>query len=147
MFYTDGVWVSILGANVANDGYVALDDLTSRTDAMLLCNTNKIDCCNHRSNDSLRFGDWYFPNKSRVLHRTQIGDIGAAFVRNRGPSVVRMFCRGSNCSMQNVSTPSLLRGRYRCEVPNASNINITRHVNICTLYVYWLTLAIIILLY
>ena len=134
---TDGVWVSILGANVTNNSYVALDDLIATNETTgLHCNTNKMGCC-RGSDASMRCGNWYFPNNSRVLFIAQISDVGAAFVRNRDDrGIVRMFCsiRGSSCSMQSVSTASLLRGRYRCEVPNASNINITSYVNICTLY-------------
>ena len=119
--WTDGVWVSILGANVTNDGYVALDDLTDEG-GDLRCNTNKMDCCKNTS-----FGDWYFPDNNTV---TLTNNTGGSFLGDRGPRFVRMYC--AQCSMHH-SPP---RGRYRCTAPNATNVNQTFYVNICRLITY-----------
>ena len=118
-FNLDGVSLSLKGAAIANDGYVDVDDIgESDTDA-LLCHTNKPGCCGTHPN---REGEWYSSNMSPVGTMASHIEAGhtSYFSRNRGDSVVRLL---------RVGTP-IERGRFYCEVQDASGVNQTIYVNI-----------------
>ena len=116
----------IMGANVYNDGYIGIDLLDS--EEKVLCMTNNNYCCNLKSGI---LGNWYFPNGSLVLNRTQAG--GAPFfARNRNTNVVRLF------RVDNHSTLPPQRGRFYCEVPDDQNTTQRYYVNICTLMLFQL---------
>ena len=125
------VHVTILEANVDNDGYIPLDLIDSDS-GKIMCHTNHTDCCN--SEDMMRqpLGDWYFPDGSIVSGKNEnlIRDATPYFVRNRGNHVIRLF-RNNDTTMS--SPPRAQRGRFRCVVPNDQDINQTYYVNICKL--------------
>ena len=108
---------------MVNDGYIAFDDVgRDRDNEAVLCHTNKPECCGTMP----VLGNWFFPNGSTVRHYSNIGDAPPFFTRNRGQKVVRLYI------IKRSSTRTLEGGRFRCVVPNATNINITHYVNICT---------------
>ena len=125
--------MTIMGANVENNGYITIIDLLHSTEVPIMCNTNLQKCCN-RAN-TIRpgpAGDWYFPNGSIVSHKNKISDAAPFFARNRGKSVLRLFIVNNNTDM---SLPPQ-RGRFHCEVPNSNNIGQTYFINICKLFQY-----------
>ena len=68
-----------------------------------------------------QYGEWYFPNGSKVIHR-QEGAV--AFHRNRdNDGNVNLFC-----THHTVTSPT---GRFCCEVEDATHTNQTLCVNIC----------------
>ena len=95
--------------NYSNNSTVNITDIGS-CDGALLCITNNSSCCKN----SLRAGEWYFPDKSIVPIQDEDGD----FYRNRGDQVVRLHRRN------NALMPV---GEYCCEVPNA----IGNYRNVC----------------
>ena len=121
--------MTIMGANIENDGYVAIDLLDSNE--KISCKTNLDLCCNNKTIMSGHgpVGNWYFPNGSIVMHESDIGDAPPYFTRNRGKSILRLFIKGNDTAMR--SPPQ--RGRFHCEVPNSSNITQTYYINICML--------------
>lgn len=89
----------------------------------LLCHTDKIDCCaSGQVPGEGTLGHWYFPNGTVVDSRSSNTDAGRAdfFFRNRFQSVVRLLRVGN----------PLETGLFRCEVPDASNVNQTLYVNV-----------------
>ena len=92
-----------------------VDDIGRENENALLCHTNKSGCCNVDLNHE---GEWYSPNMSPVASQIEAGHND--LFRNRGPSVVRLV---------RVGTPTE-RGRFYCEVPNASGVIQTIYVNI-----------------
>ena len=125
---SDGVNVTIMGANVYNDGYIGIDLLDSGN--KIWCMTDNDYCCNSASGI---LGNWYFPNGTRVLNKME-SRAGARdapyFARNRNPSVVRLFRVDNDHSTSN-SPPQ--RGRFYCEVPDDQNITQRYYINICML--------------
>ena len=120
--------MTIMGANVENDGYIAIGLLDSNE--RIECKTNLDHCCNNITTMTGPVGNWYFPNGSIVLHRSDIGDAPPYFMRNRGKKVLRLFIVENDTVMS--SPPQ--RGRFHCEVPNSSNITQTYYINICMLF-------------
>ena len=108
---------------------IAIDLLDS--EKKILCETDLEDCCNNKSTMTGPVGNWYFPNGSIVLHKSDIGDAAPFFARNRGKSILRLFIVNNT----DMSSPPQ-RGRFHCEVPNSmhSNISQTYFVNICKLF-------------
>lgn len=124
-----GVSLSLRGTPIPNNGYVDVNDIGAGGDTGindiegLLCLTNKIDCCaDGQVVGGETLGHWIFPNGTIVGSRRSNIDAGRTdyFYRNRFQSVVRLL---------RVGNPSE-RGRYRCEVPNADDVNQTVYVNI-----------------
>lgn len=121
MHTIDGINVTIMGASVDNDGYIAIDLLDS--EEKVECITNSIYCCNSKSGI---LGNWFFPNGSLVLNRNKSG-YAPFFARNRNYNVVRLF------RVDNGNTLPSQRGRFCCEVPDDENATQRYYVNICTL--------------
>ena len=126
--------VSVVGANVTNNGYIAFDMIGDRTDQdrTVICHTKLIACCHidvvtltNRNGTAL--GNWFFPNGSTVLSFSASGGEAAApfFASNRGRSVVRLY------RVNNEMVYPSQRGRFCCVVPDTSGINRTHCVNIC----------------
>ena len=107
MLATAGVTLSLNRASIANNSYVDVSDI-GEGDEALLCHTNKPDCCGARPN---RAGEWYYPNIIQVRTKEPFHD---EFYRNRGTQVVRL-------NRQQGTFTEILRGRFRCEVPDADN--------------------------
>ena len=113
-FAAVGVTLSLNGKVIANDSFVNADDIGENDDA-LHCQTDKKSCCRYGVN---RFGEWYFPNGTRVGMREGTRD--NYFYRNRGDKIVRLNRRHN--------PPE--RGQFHCEVPDADGVNQTVFVNI-----------------
>ena len=113
MLATGGVGLSLNGVAIANNSYVAIEDI-GEGDAALLCHTDKLACCRGFN----KAGEWYYPSG------TGVGVMGGSqdeFYRDRGPQVVRLNRRHGTFTE---------RGHFRCEVPDASNITRFNYVNI-----------------
>ena len=108
------------GEIIANNSYVAADQIGSNEDDAFNCLTDKKSCC--RSSDGTRAGEWYFPNGTKVDIQGPRKDMQniSYFYRNRGPSVVRLI------SVENPSE----RGQFFCEVPDSQDENQRVYVNI-----------------
>ena len=99
-----------------------VDDIGEDDDA-LLCHTNKTNCCTNKMNQT-RDGNWYYPNGTQV----GIKNISPVeFYRDRGTQVVRLHHQVGRF---------VLRGRFRCEVPNVNGDMQSIYVYIGT-YVMW----------
>ena len=134
MHYHIEVNVSVVGANVANNGYIAFDMIGDRTDqeSAVICRTKLIACCHidvvkltNRNGTAL--GNWIFPDGSTVLGFNASGGEAAApfFARNRGRSVVRLY------RVNNEMVYPSQRGQFCCVLPDTSSIKQTHCVNIC----------------
>ena len=113
-----GVYLSLRGVTIPNDGYVLVSDI-GFGDSRLLCNTDRSGCC--RSSDGLAQGHWYLPDPpgDRVLIRGT-RTTGNYFYRDRFTGQVRL---------NRVGSPSD-RGRFRCEIPNTDGALVDLYVNI-----------------
>lgn len=106
-----GVYISLNGTIVANNGNILIRDIGEDSNA-LLCFTDLTSCC-----DSSRKGEWVFPNGTNV----SIAKFGSNFYRNRGQGVVRLNRRNGSLS------PT---GQYCCKVPDVTSSEKTVCVNI-----------------
>ena len=70
----------------------------------LICKTDLVNCCGTQPN---RFGEFYYPNGVQVPIRNR----GQGFYRNHGEQEIRLHRK------EGVTAP---RGRFRCEIPDAS---------------------------
>ena len=133
-----GVSLTLSGVTLQNNSFLDVNDIPSipinegtgvNSDNVLLCHTDLVECCNSgQENVAVPLGDWYYPNGSIVEFDVRVYNSNVPlgpplFRRNRGQSVVRLWRRKS---------PSE-RGQFRCEIPNAANVNQTIYVNICEL--------------
>ena len=121
--YYSGVFLSLNGVTIPNDGYVIVNDIGIGMTG-LHCNTDRSDCC-HASDhpDDVAQGQWYYPDGSEVRDYTTesaVNPSGNYFTRDRRAGKVRLNSNGN--------PPE--RGRFRCEVPNASGINVTLYANL-----------------
>ena len=98
--------MSLNGSPIANNSYVNVGDIGRDNDALLCC-TNKPGCCKNPN----RAGEWYFPNGTKVGIKAPIRD---EFYRDRETQVVRLNRRRGTFT-------EILRGRFRCDVPDADN--------------------------
>ena len=120
-----GVFLSLNGVTVLNNGYVLASSIGGNDDG-ILCNTDRSDCCRASDNpNGSAQGHWYDPEGNEVGSFTEelAKDSRATqnfFARNRGSGIVRLYPSGN---------PSE-RGRFRCEIPNASGNTETQYVNI-----------------
>ena len=133
-----GVSLKLQGEVIPNNSLVDIDDIlytapsppeldvvpsNSRPDLhnnSLLCETDLVDCC--ASPRAVR-GDWYYPDGSVIPF-----DAGGATLRaNRGPNEVRDGRQfyGSLRLFRRYSL-GIVRGRFRCELPDAANPNISQ---------------------
>ena len=102
---------------IPNDGYVLASGI-GIDDSGLHCNTDRNGCCRASGE-----GHWYLPDGIEVMSFTVEAarpGPGNFFTRNRDTRIVRLNRNGD---------PSE-RGRFRCEIPNASGVNVTLYVNI-----------------
>ena len=108
---------------VPNDGYVLASSIGGNSDG-ILCNTDRSDCCRASDNpNGGAQGHWYDHEGNEVggysMEYTENPN-GAFFARKRGSGIVRLYRNGNPTE----------RGRFRCEIPNASGNTETRYVNI-----------------
>ena len=98
-------YLSFMGNTLPNHAYVDINLLGSSDDEGIQCYTDLYTCCS--STQGSHRGDWYFPNKSRVLF---IKDIYRQ--RQRGRVVLER--------RNNVTSPS---GIYRCDISTTSSVH------------------------
>ena len=133
--HTAGVSLKLQGVTIPSDSLVDWDELLYTTndgqnptnanghDQTLVCETDLVDCCD--APRTVR-GNWYFPNGDIVT------DTGSRIFRsNRGPNEERNG-RQFNGSVRIFRryTPLTPRGRFRCELPNAADVNQILYANI-----------------
>ena len=95
-----GVYLSLSGRVIPNNGYVLISDIgTAGDDTALLCHTS------HPSptGSSNSGGDWVSPDGIRV---ESSGNTVPGLRRNKGPMVVRLY--------RNTATPA--EGIYQCQI-------------------------------
>ena len=107
------VWFSLSGTTYQNNSIVMMENIGEDDDA-LLCVTNRTETNSSIVNGSV-FGDWFFPNGSRVPSSGRQWDIYS----NRGQMVVRMHRRRGG-----------EEGIYRCEIPDAMNVTQTIYIGV-----------------
>ena len=99
-----------------------LEDIDEGDDA-LLCITNQTACCRppYTSGNESVFGNWFFPNRTRVPSDIANATSGEEwdFYRDRVQMVVRMNCRRDG-----------VEGIYRCEIPDVMNVNQTIYIGV-----------------
>ena len=119
------------GVTLPSDSLVDFDDIPNVAGGgsatgvdVLNCRTDLEACCNAGAQmlPAPGVGEWYYPNGTALPFDTS-PEGGTTFRRNRGLMNVRLWRR---------DTPTE-RGRFRCELPNAQNVNQTVYVNICEL--------------
>ena len=96
---------------------MSLEDI-GEGDGALLCITNITTCCRPPHTDGeMRgaVGNWFFPNGTRVPSSGSQWD----FHRTRGQMVVQMHRRRGGED-----------GIYRCEIPDAENVDVTQSIYI-----------------
>ena len=115
---------------VPNNGFVLASSIGGDG---ILCNTDRNDCCRASDNpNGSAQGHWYRPNGTEVggynIEYTN-NPRGEFFARNRGSGIVRLYRTGN---------PSE-RGRFYCEIPNASGDTETRYVNIGECFIIFIS--------
>ena len=122
--FVTGVFLSIRGASIANNGYVDYDDIGDNSDQRgLLCHTPRGDCCLNSGQ-----GNWYFPDGSEIQSFLVNGGLAGApfFAIGRGASKVRLY------RVNSYSSPPSQRGRFYCRIPDDVGHDYL-YVNICEL--------------
>ena len=107
------------GTTYQNNSLVTLEEF-GKGDNALHCITNDTDCCTKafiRENGVEVYGDWYYPNGTRVKSSGVEWD----FYRNRGLSVVRMLWRRGGDV-----------GIYRCQLPYVTNDTAYLYIGVYT---------------
>ena len=112
------MFLSLNGVTIPSDTYVLASGIA--TDASgLHCNTDRDGCCRASGE-----GHWYLPDGREVMSFTAEDmarpEPNNFFSRNRDTGIVRLNCNGN--------PPE--RGRFHCEIPNASGVIVTLYVNI-----------------
>ena len=107
--------VSLLWRNMQypNNSIVNIEGVGEGVDAMA-CQTDRRPCCGTRPN---RFGEWYYPNGSRVPIEAE----GALFYRTRRDGGLVLLHQRNH----NIITASSTSGLFCCELPDANDINQT----------------------
>ena len=107
---------SVIDFNLVGEGF---EGLQITDGGALECHTDDITCCrgiDSPSNETGR-GEWYYPDGTVVPPPG--GDTG--FYRTRGHMVIRLNRAGGTLSPTGV---------YRCEIPGAGGITITRYITL-----------------
>ena len=99
------------GNQLANYSVVNLEDI-DESNCALICYTNAPGCC-----ESLRAGEWYFPNGSAVRTTGEMND----FYRDRSERRVRLNRRN------NAMGPT---GIYCCDIPGSNGNMCVRVYNL-----------------
>ncbi len=101
---------SVLDINLLGEGFV--------TDGGALeCHTDNTTCC--RRDDGTAAGEWYYPDGTVIEGGGTFND-STGFYRTRG----HMFIRLNRLRIQDPT------GKYRCVVPGAGGVDITRYVTL-----------------
>lgn len=118
-----GLFLSLRGTPIDNDGFVDVDDIgTNHNHDALLCLTSNTYCCGP-SDPGPTVGDWYFPSGARVESVSNNLNSGRTdfYFRNRGQSVVRL----------NRNNHPSEKGRFRCNLIDIDGDSLDIYVNIC----------------
>ena len=109
---------SLNGRFYQNNSIVALEDIGGDNDA-LLCLTDLTACCRppYTSGSKSAIGNWFFPNGTRVPSSGSSWD----FYRTRGQMMVLLQRRRGG-----------VNGIYRCEIPDAMNVNQFLYIGVYT---------------
>ena len=102
-----GVFFSLNGDIIPNNGYVNIGDIGSTDDTALICNTNR-----PAGNDGKSGGDWFGPSGIVVGGETIGTDNVPGFKRNRDPMIVRLLRNTATDPPSGI--PS--EGIFHCEV-------------------------------
>ena len=108
------VWFSLRNTIYHNNSIVILENIDEGDDA-LLCKTNQTACCRPPYTDEIGVGNWFFPIGTRVPSSGAQLD----FYRTRGQMVVALHRRRDG-----------VEGIYRCEIPDAMNVNQTIYIGV-----------------
>ena len=102
-----------LGPNkLPNNTLITTDNILGEGNAVLLCSTDRKDCCANSSSD---IGRWYLPNGS-MISDLLISNSSETFTISLGYQTVGL-------SFPNVTIPnSLPYGIYSCEIMNEKDI-------------------------
>ena len=113
------VWFSLNGTIYQNNSIVTLEDI-GEGDVALLCKTDQRNCCTpaHIGMPDV-YGNWLFPNETRVPSETTGNGTQWDFYRTRGQSVVRLNRRRGGED-----------GIYRCEIPDTANVIQTIYIGV-----------------
>ncbi len=99
------------GIQYPNNSNLNVEDI-GEGDHALACQTDRRPCCGTTPN---RFGEWYYPNGSRVPTE----GLGAAFYRNRSDEGLVLLHR------QNYPGIASFTGLFCCVLPDATDVNQT----------------------
>ena len=109
-----GVFLSLNGVTIPNNSHIIFYDIGSDG---ILCNTDRMDCCRRADHpNGVAQGRWYDPEGNEVGSFTEEDATNHNrnfFARNRLTGAVRLYP---------FRTPTE-RGRFWCEIPNASGVN------------------------
>ena len=112
------VWFSLNGTTYQNNSCVVLEDIGEGGDDTLLCVTKFTGCCRPpNTGNRSSFGNWYFPNATRVPSEGSQWD----FYRTRGQMVVGLNRRRGG-----------VEGIYRCRIPDSLNVMQTINIGLYT---------------
>ena len=114
IYMTVGVYLSLKGRIIPEQGYVLISDIgTVGDDTALLCYTNHPPLTGSFHSG----GNWYSPNGTSVA-----GIVVPGVRRNRGPMVVRLY--------RNIATGPAAEGIYRCQIIDDTDTLHTLHVGL-----------------
>ena len=109
---------SVIDIRLVGEGF---EELQITDGGALECHTDDITCCRGKDNpDGPGRGEWYYPDGTVVLPPGS----GTGFYRTRDHMVIRLN------RAEGIDTLSSLTGEYRCEIPGAGGVNITRYVTL-----------------
>ena len=106
-----GVHFSFNGTPYQNNSIVILENIGEGGDA-LLCITSLPICCHHDNTGRPVFGNWFFPNG------TKVSSSGEMFI-TRGQMVVYMNRRRGG-----------VEGIYHCQIPDTMNVTQTLYIGV-----------------
>ena len=115
----EGVRFSLRGTTYQNNSLVTLEDIGEGYNA-LLCVTDQPACCRPPYSDSFRlsaFGNWFFPNGTRVPSSANQWDMH----RTRGHMVLPLQRRRGGA-----------KGIYHCVILDAMNVSQTVYIGVYT---------------
>ncbi len=109
---TDGLFFTLNSKVYLPNEKVYIENILNDHEAALACHTDNVntECCRSSDNNGKGpIGDWFYPDKSTVIHNSA-DTTDNTFVQIRLDREVRLVKRGS---------PTGLLGLYRCDIPNS----------------------------
>ena len=109
---------SVIDIRLVGEGYPGLTKITNG--GALECHTDDTTCCRGIDNpDGPGRGEWYYPDGTVVPPPSD----RTGFYRTRGHMVIRLNRAEGDDTLS-------LPGMYRCEIPGAGGVTITRYVTL-----------------